>query len=166
MNVLFVKSPNPVTQQAALFPCLWASGGNLSHIHGHERISEPTAGRNVFWLGFQSHPPCPAFPDHGRRPLARAPSTGTNACLKRLESTNDPFCLYFALCTKLYICRWSTLLRVYVLPDGDVRTGFHAPTELGPRFLRPLKVFPCIRKSSRPECMRLIRISPALRILS
>jgi hypothetical protein len=33
--------------------------------------------------------------------------------------------------------RWSTLLGDYVLPAGDARTGFRAPVELDPRFIRP-----------------------------
>ena len=128
----------------------------------------------VQWIGchpcttFQSYPPCPVLPDHGdvHWPGHRAQKQASdwnnwNGCM---PSSTANLALYVA--KKKLVSRWSTLLEDCVLPDGDARTGFHALTELDPRFIRPLNVFSCIRKSSCPECMRLIWISPALRILS
>ena len=166
--VYVLNSRIPKQRQRSLFPSMWERRASWATSRGWNKLvargHQWTMNITELLPTVLSHPPCPVSSGHAD---VHWPRHWTQE-LKHLKDRQR--CSNCALITlPLYKNCWPLIyisLGDCVLPDGDARTGFRVPVELDPRFIRPLNVFPCIRKSSHPDCMRLIRISPALRILS
>ena len=89
------------------------------------------------WPTVLSHPPCPVFPDHAD---VHWPGHWAQELKQLKDSQRYSSCALIKL--PMYVAKICKPLIYFirglcVLPDGDARTGFHAPTELDLRFIRP-----------------------------
>ena len=158
----------------APFPSDWEVGGLKPALAD---LSQTAGWAKLWWLLYMNGP-CYLHSNH--TPHARHPLVVVDLPPTRVPSTGASARLKFGICicspanySQLCVYNAASSLRDCVLTVVDIPPVFRAPFELR-RICKvsylgsyALEIFiPCIRKTSYPESIGFIWISPALRILS